>query len=124
VIEEILHLKVSPDYFSHLRNRIVTFTPASSLDLPPCPHAFTPAAWMMLPLPSISTSVRLRRADDEERHRVSRSVLKVANSSAALLGNFWRAPKLHCACEFPRAEWGSAQPDPGRLDLPRPHGTS
>jgi len=28
VIEEVLRLQVSPDYFRHLRNRIATFTPA------------------------------------------------------------------------------------------------
>ena len=29
VIEEVLHLKVSPDYFRHLRNRLAQFTPAT-----------------------------------------------------------------------------------------------
>ena len=29
VIEEVQHLKVSPDYFRHLRNRLAQFTPAS-----------------------------------------------------------------------------------------------
>ena len=28
VIEEVLHLQVSPDYFRHLRNRLAQFTPA------------------------------------------------------------------------------------------------
>ena len=28
VIEEVLHLQVSPDYFRHLRNRLAKFTPA------------------------------------------------------------------------------------------------
>src|ERR1035437_9366511 len=28
VIEEVLHLKVSPEYFRHLRNRLAKFTPA------------------------------------------------------------------------------------------------
>src|SRR5258708_2448850 len=28
VIEEVLHLQVSPDYFRHLRHRIAQFTPA------------------------------------------------------------------------------------------------
>jgi hypothetical protein len=28
VIEEVMHLKVSPEYFRHLRNRIAKFTPA------------------------------------------------------------------------------------------------
>jgi hypothetical protein len=28
VIEEVLRLQVSPDYFRHLRNRIANFTPA------------------------------------------------------------------------------------------------
>jgi hypothetical protein len=29
VIEEVLHLQVSPDYFRHLRNRLAKFTPTS-----------------------------------------------------------------------------------------------
>ena len=28
VIDEVMHLKVSPEYFRHLRNRIAKFTPA------------------------------------------------------------------------------------------------
>jgi hypothetical protein len=28
VIEEVLHLQVSPEYFRHLRNRLAKFTPA------------------------------------------------------------------------------------------------
>jgi hypothetical protein len=28
VIEEVLHLKVSPEYFRHLRDRLAKFTPA------------------------------------------------------------------------------------------------
>jgi hypothetical protein len=28
VIDEVLHLKVSPEYFRHLRNRLAKFTPA------------------------------------------------------------------------------------------------
>jgi len=29
VIEEVLHLKVNPDYFRHLRNRLAQFTPTA-----------------------------------------------------------------------------------------------
>jgi len=47
---------------------------------------------MMLPLPSIST-LRAYGADDDEHQRIPNPVLKGANSSAALLGNFRRAPK-------------------------------
>ena len=100
VIEEVLEMRVSPDYFEYLRHKLARIAPAavvrSTFGADDGKPTRTPAAWMILPAPVLPTYEHAFGVDDgrisPDHCPVPSPVPDLGHCNQALLGQSCQAP--------------------------------